>query len=316
MLLSLREARIPGVPRRHILLAISVTVAWGINFVIIDVGLKSFPPLLFAALRFTLVAFPGVFVFRRPAVPVRWVLGVGTFMSAGQFGLLFVAMHEGLPAGLASLVLQLQAIFTIGLAVALLGERPQPRQLAGATIALAGIALIAAARAHGVPLGAFMLCVAAAASWGIGNICNRKAQAPNALALLVWSSLVPPLPLFGLSLLLEGSHRIGHALSTLDAGGALALLYVVVVSTAFGFGSWTWLLRRYPASRVAPFTLLVPSVGILAAWVALGEQPSSTELAGALVVLAGLALLTAAVRLPRRPLAIATNAAPPTTPAR
>jgi O-acetylserine/cysteine efflux transporter len=285
-----------------------VTVVWGVNFVIIDVGLKSFPPLLFAALRFTLVAFPAVFVFRRPAVPLRWVLGVGTFMSAGQFGLLFVAMHAGLPAGLASLVLQLQAVFTIALAVAFLGERPRPLQLVGATIALAGIGVIAAGRAHGVPLGALLLCVGAAASWGIGNICNRRAQAPDALGLLVWSSLVPPLPLYGLSLLLEGPHRIGHAVSTMTAGGILALLYVVIVSTAFGFGSWTWLLRRYPASRVAPFTLLVPPVGILAAWIALGETPGAAEVAGALIVLAGLGLVTSALRVARRPAPVAAAA--------
>ncbi len=288
-------------PRRHILLAVAVTVAWGVNFVIIDVGLKSFPPLLFAALRFTLVVFPAVFFIRRPPVPARWVLGVGLFMSAGQFGLLFVGMHAGLPAGLASLVLQLQAVFTIGLAVAFLGERPRPVQLAGAAVALGGIGIIGAGRAHGVPLGALLLCVGAAASWGVGNICNRRAQAPDALGLLVWSSLVPPLPLYGLSLLLEGPHRIGHALGTLHPGGVLALLYVVVVSTAFGFGSWTWLLRRHPASRVAPFTLLVPPVGIMAAWIALGERPGGAEIVGALVVLVGLALVTSSLGWVRRP---------------
>lgn len=286
-------------PRRHLFLALSVAVVWGINFVIIDVGLKSFPPLLFAALRFTLVAVPAVFVLPRPAVPLRWVLGVGTFMSAGQFGLLFVSMHRGMPAGLASLVLQLQAVFTIGLAVLWLGERPHRGQLLGASIALFGIAVIAAGRARGVPLPALFLCVGAAASWGIGNICNRRAAAPDALSLLVWSSLVPPVPLLALSLMLEGPHRIGAALSGLTVGGLLALAYVVIVSTAFGFGSWTWLMRRHPASRVAPFTLLVPPVGILTAWIALGERPNTAELAGAAIVLVGLAFVTAAVR-PRR----------------
>ncbi len=289
-------------PTRHQLLAAAIAFVWGINFVVIDVGLGSFPPLFFAGLRFTLVVLPAVFLVRRPAVPLRWILGVGVFMSAGQFGLLFVSMHEGMTAGLASLVLQLQAIFTILLAVAFLGERPHRRQLAGAGVAVAGIAVIGAGRAHGVPLGAFLLCIGAAASWGIGNLCNRRAQAPDALALLVWSSLVPPLPLFGLSLLLEGPHRIASSLGSLHAGGVLALLYVVVVSTFFGFGSWTWLMRRHPASRVAPFTLLVPPVGLAAAWIARGEQPTLTELAGAAIVLAGLALVTAATRA-RRPAA-------------
>ena len=298
-LLPIAGRTLRSVPTRHMLLAAAVATVWGVNFVVIHVGLGSFPPLLFAALRFVLMAFPAVFLVRRPQVPARWVIGVGAFIGAGQFGLLFVAMDEGMPAGLASLVLQLQAVFTIVLAVALLGERLRPAQALGAGIAFGGIALIGAGRAEGVPLLAVALCVAAAASWGAGNICTRVAQAPDAVALLVWSSLVPPLPLLGLSLDFEGPDATGDAFATLDPGGVLALLYVVVLSTAFGFGVWTWLLRQHPASKVAPFTLLVPVVGIAAAWIALGEVPTVAEMAGAVVVLAGLALTTNAVRVRR-----------------
>lgn len=283
-------------PTRHVLLAIAVAVVWGVNFVIIHLGLRSFPPLLFAGLRFTLLVFPAILFVPRPAVRLRWLLGVGLFMSTGQFALLFVAMNTGMPAGLASLVLQLQALFTIALAMLFLGERPRPSQLAGATVAVTGIAMIGADRARGVPLGALLLCVAAAGSWGIGNICNRQARSPDAFALLVWSSLVAPVPLYTLSLIFEGPPRIAHALGHLELDGVLALLYVVVVSTAFGFGGWTWLLRRHPASRVAPFTLLVPPVGIVTAWLALGERPGTGECAGGLIVLAGLALVASAVR--------------------
>lgn len=283
-------------PTRHALLACAVAVVWGVNFVVIDVGLDSFPPLLFAALRFALVALPAVFLVRRPGVGWRWVLAVGAFLSAGQFGLLFVAMDEGMPAGLASLVLQLQAVFTVVLAVALLGERVAPGQLAGAALAFGGIAIIAAGRAEGVPLLAIALCVGAGASWGLGNVCVRRAQARDAVSLLVWSSLVPPVPLALLSLRFEGSGAISGAFAELEPGGVLALLYVVVLSTAFGFGTWTWLLKRHPASSVAPFTLLVPPVGIFAAWLALGETPNAAEGAGAGVVLLGLAFTMRAIR--------------------
>jgi O-acetylserine/cysteine efflux transporter len=274
-------------PRRHVLVAIAVAAIWGVNFVVIHVGLQHFPPLLFAALRFVLVALALPFV-PRPGVPVRYVVAVGAFMSAGQFGFLFVGMANGVPAGLASLVLQLQAAFTVGLAVLLLGERPRPAQLAGGALALGGIAVIAAGRAEAVPLGALALTVAAALSWGIGNVANRKAGSPHPLGLLVWSSLVPPVPLLGLSLLTESG--VGDAFATLDASGLLALAFVVVVSTFVGFGTWTWLLAHHPASQVAPFTLLVPVVGIAAAWIALGEAPTAAELAGGAVVLAGLGL--------------------------
>jgi len=276
-------------PARHALLAVAIAVVWGINFVVIHVGLADFPPLLFVALRFTLVAFPAVLFVRRPDVDLRWLLGVGVFLCMGQFALLFVAMDQGLPAGLASLVLQAQVLFTIALAVVFLGERPRPLQVAGALVALAGILVIALGRGGSVPLGALALSIAAAASWGVGNVCTRKAQASDALGLLVWASLIPPLPLAALSLALgEGAPSIG-------AGGVLAVLYVVVGSTFFGFGAWAWLMRRHPASRVVPFALLVPPVGIASAWVALGEQPNTAELIGAGIVLLGLAVATSAV---------------------
>jgi O-acetylserine/cysteine efflux transporter len=289
-----------GMPRVHVLLALLVAVVWGINFVVIEVGLETFPPLLFAALRFTLVALPAVLLVARPKVHWKWVLAVGTFLSAGQFGLLFVGMDLGMPAGLASLVLQLQAMFTIGLAVLLLGERPARRQLAGAAVALGGIAIIGAGRADGIPLLALLLCCGAALSWAAGNVATRVAQAPDAKALLVWSSLVPPLPLLALSLALEDRAQVERALTTFDLGGALALLYVVVLATGFGFGTWTWLLKRHPASTVAPFTLAVPVVGIASAWLFLGERPNGAEGAGAALVLVGLALTVGGYRTRKR----------------
>jgi O-acetylserine/cysteine efflux transporter len=284
-------------PRRHVALAVAVAVVWGVNFVVIHEGLGDFPPLLFAALRFTLMAFPAVLFVRRPDVPWRWVVGVGAFIGAGQFGLLFVAMDQGMPAGLASLVVQLQAVFTIALAVVFLGERPRPAQLVGAAVAFGGIAIIAAGRAEGVPLLAVALCVASAASWGAGNICTRQARASDPIALLVWSSLVAPIPLLTLSLGFEGPAEIGDAFAHVTLGGIGALLYVVLLATAFGFGSWTYLMRHHPASQVAPFTLLVPVAGIAAAWIALDEVPTVAECAGAVVVLAGLALTTRALHV-------------------
>jgi O-acetylserine/cysteine efflux transporter len=269
------------VPRRHIALALAVALVWGINFVAIDVGLDSFPPLLFVALRFTLIALPGTLFFPRPDVRAREVILVGTFLSAGQFGLLFVGIDQGMPAGLASLVLQLQVVFTIGLAFLMLRERVTRRQVLGAAVSLGGMAVIAAGRAEGVPLGALGLTVAAAASWGVGNVITRRAQARDAAALLVWSSVVPPLPLFMLSLAFEGTVEIGDAFADLGAGGVLALLYVVIVSTAFGFGAWTWLLRTHAAACVVPFALVVPVAGLLSAWLALGEAPNAADSAAA-----------------------------------
>jgi O-acetylserine/cysteine efflux transporter len=291
-----RQGHDGPVPRRHVLLIIAVMIVWGFNFVPIHWGLESFPPLLFAALRFTLVAIPAVFFIRRPQIHWGYVVGVGFFLSGLQFSLLFVSMDQGLPAGLASVVVQLQPMFTIGLAVAFLGERPTRGQLLGSGIALGGIGVIATGRADAVPLVAVLLAVAASASWGAGNVIVRKAQAPDPISLLVWSSLVAVVPLFGLSLVFEGAPEV-HLTGT----GVAGLLYVAVLASGFGYGAWTWLLKKHEASMVAPFSLLVPVTGIGSAWLVLGEVPNTAEAAGAGVVLLGLAVLSGVVTSrPRR----------------
>jgi O-acetylserine/cysteine efflux transporter len=207
-------------------------------------------------------------------------------------------------------VVQLQPLFTVALAVLFLGERPTKGQLLGSGIALAGIGVIATGRAEAVPLVAIFLAIAASASWGAGNVIVRKAQAPDPIALLVWSSLVAVPPLFALSIALEGAPEV-HLTGT----GVAGLLYVVVLASGFGYGAWTWLLKHYEAGKVAPFSLLVPVTGIGSAWLVLGEVPNTTEALGAAIVLAGLAVLTGVLtarpspaHLSRRP---AEDGAPP-----
>jgi O-acetylserine/cysteine efflux transporter len=277
-------------PLRHNLLAVSVALLWGVNFVAIDVGLETFPPLLFVALRFALTAFPAVLFVRRPAVATKWIVAVGFFLSVGQFGLLFVAIHIGMPAGLSSLVVQLQAVFTIALAVALLGERPSRVQLSGAAVAFSGLAVVSEGRAQSVPLVGVLLVVGAAASWGVSNVCTRVAKPADGFAFLIWASLVGAIPLTGLSFAFEGSSSMAHAFTSLGWAAVLSLLYVVVISTFFGFGAWTFLLARHSASDVAPFSLLAPVAALVSTWLARGERPTAAELAGGIVILVGLAL--------------------------
>jgi O-acetylserine/cysteine efflux transporter len=285
--------------RRHVALAVGVAVVWGLNFVVIDEGLKVFPPLMFVALRFVVVLIPAIFLVGPPKVPARYVMAVGAFSGALQFGLLFVSLSLGMPPGLASLVVQLQVVFTIGIAAVVIGERPHRRQLAGALVALAGVGLIASTRTGtAVPLGALTLCISGCAAWGVGNVVTRIARPPDAVAFLVWTSVVPPAPLMLMSLLLEGPTRIEAAARSLTVSAVLALLYVAYLATGFGYATWAFLLRRYPASTVSPFALIVPVVGLAAAAVFVHETPSIAEVAGALVVIVGLALVTRSVREP------------------
>jgi O-acetylserine/cysteine efflux transporter len=214
------------VPARSIALLVLVAAVWGVNFVVIHVGLDHFPPLLFNALRFTLMALPAVFLVGRPRVAWRIVVGFGFLLGVVKFGLLFVSLDLGLPVGLSSLLLQLQVIFTIGFASVFLRERPRRQQVIGAGIAFGGLAVIGIDRAASAPVLPFLLILGAAAAWGVTNVMTRMAQPPDPLALLVWASLVPPLPLLGLSLLFEGPAEIGDALAGIDAAAVGALLFV------------------------------------------------------------------------------------------
>lgn len=278
---------------RHSGLALLVAILWGVNFVAIDLGLHPdgahMPPLLFVAMRFTLVVFPCIFFIRKPDVSWKAIIGVGLLMSAGQFGLLYLAMALGMPAGLASLVLQAQVLLTVLLAAGILAERPTRRQLAGVVLGIAGLAVVAVGRSLVAPLLPLMIVLAAALSWAGGNVVARKAKAASGLGLVVWSGAVVPLPLAGLSLLVDGPAAVSDALLQLQPVTMLSALYTAVFGSLIGYGIWNRLLGLYPSSAVVPFTLLVPVVGMTTAWLVLSEVPSAAEVGGGLLLLAGVA---------------------------
>jgi O-acetylserine/cysteine efflux transporter len=272
------------------LLVLVVVIVWGVNFVAIRWGVDEVPPLLLTSLRYVVAALPAVFFIRRPNVALGILVAYGFAVGVGQFSLLFTAIKLGMPAGLSSLVMQLQAFFTIALAVMFLSERPSLGQLIGALIAFAGIGVIAIERMGGAALLPFVMTIGAAACWGVANIVTKRAGKTDMLAFVVWSSLVPPIPLYLLSLTFEGPGAVSLALSQITILGVGSLLYTGWLSTVFGYGAWSVLLGRYPASTVAPFTLLVPIAGIGSAALLLGERISGLEAVGSALVFAGLLL--------------------------
>ncbi|MGW0699200.1 EamA family transporter [Streptomyces sp. NPDC002867] len=277
-------------PPAHIALAALVAAVWGVNFVVIEIGLDHFPPLLFSALRFLAAALPAVFFVGRPKVAWKWIIGVGLVLGVAKFGLLFTGMDQGAPAGLSSLILQVQAVFTALFAFVALGERPGPVRTVGMAVALGGIAVAAVDEGASGPLLGFLLCIAAAACWGVSNVMTRKAAPPDALNFMVWVSLVPILPLLGLSLLMEGVDRDMAALRSLDWTGAGVVIYVAWITTIFGFGAWGHLMRHHPASSVAPFSLLVPVFGMSSAALFLDESVSPLRWCAAALLVGGVAL--------------------------
>ncbi|MFD1529946.1 EamA family transporter [Pseudonocardia aurantiaca] len=281
---------------RDRLLAGVVAVLWGGNFLAIHIGLEHFPPLFLAALRFTVIAIPTLLLVPRPQVPLRWLLGYGIGFGTVQFIFLFIAMDIGMPTGLASLVLQASAPFTVLLGALLLRERISPRQGIGIGLAVLGMAAIAVSRAQVAAALPVLLTLLGALGWAFGNLAGRKAAPPNPLHLTLWMSVVPPLPLLAMSFVWEGPAAGWAALqaAVAPAGlpGVLALAYLAVLATVVGSGIWTALMRRYPAGVVAPYSLLVPVVGMGLAAAALGERPTPLELVAALVIIGGVLLGT------------------------
>ncbi|NEK86928.1 EamA family transporter [Blastococcus saxobsidens] len=300
-------------PVRDRLLACLVAVCWGLNFPATALALEQFPPLFMVALRFALVGLPALLLIPRPRVPLRWLVGVGVGIGILQFAFLYAGMAAGMPSGLASLVLQASAPFTVLIAGFWLHERLTARQLGGVLLAVLGLAAIAVHRAQTAAWLPVVLTLCGALGWAIGNVCSRRAQAPNAFHLTLWTAAIPPVPMLVLALVVEGPTRIGRSLSTAFTTSALpsvlGLLYVVVVATLVGYGIWNTLLSRHPSNVVAPFSMLVPVVGVLASWLAFGEVLDPVELVAGVLVVGGVLV---ASRPARR---TATPAAPITQPA-
>ena len=283
-------------PLRHGLLALAVVAVWGTNFVVIKVALAALPPLLLAVLRFTFALLPAAFFLPRPAVPWQKLAAYGVLIGAGQFGLLYIAINGAIAPGLASLVIQTQVFFTIGLAMLADGEKLKPVQGLALLLATAGIGVIAAHTGGDTTVLGLALVLLAAGSWACGNQVSRSMGRVQMLPMVVWSSAFALPPLIVLSLLFEGPARWQQELAAATAPVWLAVVWQAVGNTLFGYASWGWLLSRHPAATVAPMALLVPVFGMAASAWYLGEGLPAWKLGAAALVMAGLALNLFGVR--------------------
>jgi len=288
----------------HFLLALAVMAIWGTNFVVIRWGLGEFPPLAFAGLRFFFSAVPALFFLKLPATPWRYLVAYGVLLGAGQFGLLFIAMNGHISPGLASLIIQMQVIFTIVLSVLLFHERVPATAIVGTTLAVAGLATVGAHfDATVTPLG-LTLILLAAFCWGCANVCVKMAarRGPpfRMLSFIVWSSVFAVPPLFALSLVFEGPTAIELAIRNATVGGWLAVAWQAVGNTLFCFAAWSWLLSKYDAATVTPYALLIPVFGMGASAAMLGEPMPPWKLVAGAMVLGGIAIITLAPLLRRR----------------
>ena len=288
---------------RDLILTLAVVAVWGFMFVLIKVAVREAPPFALVALRFAMAAIPLVFFVRPPAMPWRYVIAYGVTIGVLQFGLLFLGIKLGMPAGLSSIVIQVQVFFTIALAAALDGDRLQRHNLIAAAIAVAGIALLGAHKLEAGESGTFigfLLVIASGLAWAAGNVIAKRGageHAPDMFALVVWSSLVPPLPLAALSYATEGGPAMIHAVLNMSATAWACVAVMAYGATLFGFGSWAALMHRYPTTLISPFGLLIPVSGIASGALFLGETLAPLQIAGVALIFAGLVVNTYALRI-------------------
>lgn len=283
---------------KDILLALCVVIIWGVNFVIIKLGVTALPPLLLGALRFVFVAFPAIFFFKRPKVPLKLLLIYGLTISFGQFAFLFCAIRVGMPAGITSVILQSQAFFTLLLGAVILKESLQITHFIGMLIAVAGLTILAKGATTGglddIPLLGLIFTLIAGFSWACGNITNRMIMQNqgedkcSALSLVSWSALIPIIPFLVSSWIFEGEEAISQGLAGFDWSVFGTIIYLAYLSTFVGYGLWGVLLGRYEAWKVAPFSLLVPLFGLSSSALFLGEHINSVQVAGLTLIMMGL----------------------------
>ena len=284
----------------HLALAVVVMAVWGSNFVVIRHALDDLPPLTLAALRFTAVFLPAALFVRRPEA--RWtnLAAYGLLIGAGQFGALFIAMRSEITPGLASLLMQAQVFFTIGLSMAILRERVRRYQVAALLLAVAGVGVILQHTDGSVTSLGLLLVAVASFSWASGNIVQRSAGRVDMLGYVVWSSVFAVPPLFALALLVDGPTAMVEGVAQADWVTWSAVAWQAVGNAMFGYGVWGWLLARYPAATIAPLSLLVPVFGLASSALVLGEPLQGWKLGAAALVMAGLAIGVLWPRLTRR----------------
>ena len=279
---------------RDMSVAALTSVIWGLGFVAIKIGLESFSAPQLVALRFLIASLPAL-VVPRPRISWASIGAIGLTLFTGQFLLLFFAYTQGMPPGLASVSQQMQAFFTVLLAAVFLHDRPTPRQCAGMGVAFAGLVLIGLTTGGDLKLAALGLALAGAFSWAVGNVLVKRLPSVPVFPLVVWASLVPPIPAI---LLGDGVAPLVDALWSASWLSVAAALYLGVAATVLAYAAWGRLLQRYSTAVVAPFALLAPCTGVVSSALVFGEVFSPIRYAGMALIIAGLAVIVLPARRP------------------
>lgn len=286
--------------KKDLVLAVLVVIVWGVNFTVIKLGLSGVPPMLLAALRYMCV-IPAIFFVKKPKIELKYALLYGFAVGVGQFSCLFYAMKVGMPAGLSSILLQSAAFMTPLLAAITLKEKVNPMQIIGLAVASIGLCFIgksALVGAGGITIFSLFLTLMAAFFWAISNIVlkfasnklSAQGETLDMMGVVIWSSLIPPLPLFIMACIMDTPQIIWNSVLKLTPISIFSIIYLALGATIFGYGIWSILLGKYPASKISPLSLMVPVTGLISAKLILGEDLTRLQWIGGLVIIGGLVL--------------------------
>ncbi len=276
--------------KKHILLALLVTFVWGVNFPLTDIGLQSVDPFVLTGVRFLLAALPWVFFVRRPSVPFRYVVAYGLIFGIGMWGVINYGIRIGVSPGIASLIIQFSAFFTMGWGALLFKERLRGAQVVGAIVALCGLAGIISAQQGAHAVFGLLLIVLSAVAWSVGNVIIKRSGVKEILSFMVWASLFPPLPLLAFSFAIGGAAPFYQFAENLSGPVILSIGFQVYLATHFAYWGWNSLLKLYPVSTVAPLSLLIPVFGLTSSMLIIGERVNSTETLSIVTILVGLGI--------------------------
>jgi O-acetylserine/cysteine efflux transporter len=276
-------------------LAVTVAVVWGFGFIASRFALDELSPPLMTALRFIVAATPCLLV-PRPKVSWPVLIAISFTLFLGQFLTQAYGIAHGVPVGLSSVIVQSQALFTIGLAAIVFREVPTPLQGVGIGVAVVGLLLICGTVGYDFSVDAFAVIAISPICFAVGNLLLRRAQDAPMFDLFAWLCLVAAVPLSVLTLALDGPQATWKALWHMSLTGLVCILWIGGVSTCIAYWLWGRLLRDYPAAQVVPFALLVPFVGSASSSIVFGERFGPLRLAGMIAVICGIAVMLLAKR--------------------
>jgi len=288
----------PAMKPVHVALAVLVAAIWGVAFVVSKLGLQSFTPPQLTALRFIIAGSAAIWL-PRPNIPLRTLIAIGLTLFTGQFLLQFFGISYGMPAGLTAVVSQTQALFTVFLAAVFIHDRPSARQMSGMLVAFVGLFIIGLTIGGSVTLLGFLLTLASAISWAVGNVLLKRLSRVEILHLIAWASLVPPLPALAISVALDGPLELWSSLLHASWIGLAAPIYLGLVASIFAYAIWGNLLQHYSTGAVAPFALLAPCVGVIASAIVFNEQFAPLRVVGVALMLFGLAIIAVQLKRPQ-----------------